>query len=212
MKVKVLVSVLRAFARVDASGGHELEAYIDQLGKAWSTAMTWSVKDLLGRAMPRAPLPDATNASVAEFREALVRLQGVVGGIAKKDFNADLAELIKALEPHDKADLAAFVRACQEALEEVSTAPPADPELVNRYVERLESTHKLSDQFLPVFEELQRDKRIKQGDLARIATALAYETAPNTPKKESLRRIWLTHESYATAAAKSRFSKGRSAA
>ena len=63
-----------------------------------------------------------------------------------------------------------------------------------------------------MYEELLTDKRIKQAELAKIASLVAYETAPSTSKKEALRRIWLVHESYATAAAKSKFSRGKSAA
>ena len=60
-----------------------------------------------------------------DFREALLRLQDMVSTIAKKDFNNDLAALIESLGPHDKKDLAAFVFACQKALE---APPPQDPD------------------------------------------------------------------------------------
>jgi hypothetical protein len=216
MKVKVLVGVLRSLVRVDEKGGHQLQASIDQLQRAWSKAMNWNVKDLLARASPRAQLPEPseTGTSVRELREALARVQSAVGAIAKKDFKTDLTELIKALEPHDRADLTAFVRACQQSLDELvtTTRSLADPVLIDQYVDRLQASHKNSEHFLPVYEELQRDKRLKQGDLARIASLIAYETPAGTSRKEALRRIWLTHDSYATAAAKSKFSSGRSAA
>lgn len=211
MKVKLLVSVLRSFVHLDASSNDQLAASIDQLGKAWASAMNWSVKDLISRAMRHTSLPDAKETSVAQFRDALLRLQTVIKDVAKKDINTDIAELISALEPYEKADLAAFVHACQLALDQL-TSPPSNSELVEQYAARLRSAHKVSDEFVPVYEELQRDKRIKQSDLARIASLVAYETPVNTPKREALRRIWLVHESYATAAAKSKLSKGRSAA
>jgi hypothetical protein len=222
MKVKEFVCVLREYARViDAHGGNDLAAVMDQLIEAWSPAMTWSMKNLLGRSGPRAPLPEAEGVSVRDFREALVRLQHVVGSIAKKGFNDDLAALINSLEPHDKKDLAAFVVACQQALERVnasktkadkSSNTSIDEALIRQYVERLQATHKDSAQFVPVYEELQANKRIKQAELAKIASLVAYETAAGTSRKEALRRIWLIHDNYATAAAKSKFSSGKSAA
>ena len=63
-----------------------------------------------------------------------------------------------------------------------------------------------------VYEALKADKRVSRTELAKIATGVAYETPTSTPRKESMRRIWIIHDSYASAAAKSKFSKGRSAA
>ena len=65
---------------------------------------------------------------------------------------------------------------------------------------------------MPVYEALKTDKRMKQADMAKIASIVSYDTPPSTKKKEALRRIWLIHDSYATAEVKSKYTSGRSAA
>ena len=170
-------------------------------------------------------LPDADEASVEEFRMAVVRLQNVVKSIAKQDVVTDLSAIIGALEPHDRKDLDAFVTACRLALEAAqagATKPkpskaPASALIVNEarveeIVQQLRETYKDAARFVPIFERMSADKTVTQADLAAIATQFSYETPPKTKRAESLRRIWLLHESYATSAAKSKFSGGKSAA
>ncbi len=225
MKVRAFLDVLRPYSAVIAAhGGRELAAHANTLGDVWATAMTWNVKDLLTKAFPSAELPEADETSVRQFREALVQLREVVKTVAKQDVVADLSSLIAALEPHDREDLGAFVKACQLALEASQSgkakkgktakkpAEPVDEARVASAVQRLRETYKDAGQFGPVYEAISNDDTVSQAELAAIATQFAYETPPTTKKPESLRRIWLVHESYATAAAKSRFSGGRSAA
>ena len=129
-----------------------------------------------------------------EFREVLARLELVVRTIAKQDFLNDLVMLIKALEPHDKEDLAAFVAACQAGLEASAPTEPKrkqtdqllNDELVADYVRRLQNSYKESEQFMPVYEALRADKGVSKAELAKIASGLAYETPASTPKKEFL--------------------------
>ena len=222
MKVREFVRVLDAYATaVAAHGDHGLSAMLAKLKKAWSKAMLWNVKDLVKRAMPQAPVPKAQDAAVAEFRKALMELESIVESVGKKGFNDDLALLIEALEPHDKDDLAGFIEACALALKESKTqqsstrtkkARDVDEDIAQHYAQRLKKSHKDPDQFVSVYEELLADRRLRLAELARIATLLAYKTAPTTKKSEVLRRIWLIHEAYASSAAKSKFSRGRSAA
>ena len=216
MKVKPFVAVLSAYAEaIAAHGDRRLVVAVSKLQQAWSPAMAWAVKDLFKRALPRTPVAIVETDTVAEFRNALVRLESIVKTVGQKGFKDDLAALIQALEPHAKEDLAAFIQACQLALKE--TAPQAravalDEDAAQQYAQLLRETHKESEKFLPVYEKLQSDKRMKQAEMARIASLVAYETAPSTKRAESLRRIWMTHEAYASSAAKSKFSGGKSAA
>jgi hypothetical protein len=224
MRVDAFVEVLSAYADVIAAyGGKRLAAEMRSLRSAWSPAMSWSMKRLLERAKPRTPVEAARDTSVQEFREALERLESVVRTVAKQDFLNDLSMLIKALEPHDREDLAAFVAACQAGLDGSASAEsqgtqkkpkdsPADDELVSDYIRRLLGSYKEPEQFMLVYEGLKADKRVSRTELAKIATGVAYETPITTPKKESMRRIWMVHDTYASAVAKSKFSKGRSAA
>ena len=49
MKVEAFVGILVKYARiVDAHGDHDLAGQMEQLARAWSPAMAWSMKDLLG--------------------------------------------------------------------------------------------------------------------------------------------------------------------
>jgi hypothetical protein len=99
-----------------------LAEQISNLAEAWKPAMSWSMKDLIGRAWPKEPLPEADETSVREFREALARLKDVVRTIGKQGFVTDLSALVGALTPHDREDLASFVKACRSAPEMVQAA------------------------------------------------------------------------------------------
>ena len=224
MKVGTLVSILRPYAAIlHANGANGLAVCIRQLADVWGPAMSWNVKDLLSRAWPNDQLPEVDESSVYEFREALIRLQEVLKAVAKQDQIKDLAAIIDALEPHDKADLEAFIKSCQLALEAAKAKRPAgkrktavtgliDQSRVTGTIARLKQTYKDAGMFGPVFEELSSGRSLNQTELAAVASGFAYDTPPTTKKAESLRRIWLVHESYCTSAAKSKFSRGRSAA
>src|SRR5262245_2222623 len=175
MKVEAFVEVLNAYAVVIAAhGGQRLAAEMQGLRGAWKPAMSWNMKRLFERAKLTAPVQEAGDISVQDFREALVRLESVVRTVAKQDFLNDLSMLIKALQPHDREDLAAFVAACQAGLDATGpdAAKPSEPKgtsdkqrdepsndgLVGEYVRRLKDSYKNSDRFLPIYEALKIDK------------------------------------------------------
>lgn len=224
MKVGTLIDVLRPYAAVVAAHGDaRLAVRMDALENAWTPIMSWDIKDLLKRAWPSDPLPEVDEASVEEFRTALIRLQDVIKTVAKQDIVKDLSAIIGALEPHDQKDLDAFVRACRLALEAAQSSParprsstasarPANEARVSGIVQQLKDTYKDATRFVPLFEQVSKDKTVTQVDMAAIATLFAYKTSSKTKRPESLSRIWLVHESYATSAAKSKFSGGKSAA
>lgn len=227
MKVEAFLSILRPYAVILAAHGSSgLANRINALADVWAPAMSWNVKDLLRRAWPTETLPQADEASVRDFREALTQLQDLLKSIAKQDQVKDLAAIIHALEPHDKAELETFIKACQLALEAAQAtkakrptsrkkavaATPIDEARVAATVGRLRETYKSADLFEPVFEQLSSNQEITQAEMASIASNFAYDTPPSTKRPESLRRIWLVHESYSTSAAKSKASAGKSAA
>lgn len=227
MKVEAFVSILRPYASLLANrGAVGLAARINALADVWSPAMSWNVKGLLRKAWPAHQLPEADESSVQDFREALVQLQDVLKAVAKQDQIKDLAAIIEALEPHDKAELESFIKACQLALEAAqaskgkrysakmksASAESVDKDRVASTIARLRETYKNAEIFEPVFEELSSEQGLNQAELAAVASAFAYDTPPTTSRTESLRRIWLVHESYSTSAAKSKASAGKSAA
>jgi hypothetical protein len=222
MKVKAFLEVLRPYAVVIAAHGSEhLATQMNALRNVWTSAMSWNVKDLLHRAWPKECLPEADETSVRDFREALVRLQDVLKTIAKQDLITDLSAVIAALEPHDREDLASFVEACRLALEAAqttkgkrkaskkATSQPVNEQRVTEIVQQLKNSYKDAEHFGPIYERLSRDESVTAPDMAAVATSFAYETSPSTKRTESLRRIWLVHESYTTSAAKSKFSAGK---
>jgi len=225
MKVQALLRLLRPYAAIlDSHGGGRLAARINALADVWAPAMSWNVKDLLSRAWPSDQLPEVDDDRVREFREALVRLLEVLKAVAKQDQIKDLAAIINALEPHDKADLESFVKACQLALEAAQAAKvrrpagkkkltvtgPVDDARVAETIAQLKETYKDTEKFGPIFATL--SPGLNQAELAAVASGFAYDTPPSTKKEESLRRIRLVHDSYCTSAAKSKFSGGKSAA
>jgi hypothetical protein len=225
MKVKAFVDVLGPYAAVIAAhGGGRLASQIAAIKDAWTPVMSWNVKDLLTRGWPATTVAEADESAVREFRLALVRLQEVVNPIAKQDFIKDLSALIEALEPHDQEDLTTFVDACREALSaskatksrkgntNIGVSKPANEKVVANAVRELKETYKDADRFMAVYEQLSANRAISAADLAAIATEFSYRTAPSTKRTESLRRIWVVHESYATSAAKSESTGGKSAA
>jgi hypothetical protein len=223
MKVSAFLSVLRPYSAVIAKNGNvRLATQINALGDAWELVMSWNIKDILVRAWPTEPLTTADDISVKEFREALVRLHEVIKPIAKQDFIKDLSSIVGALEPHDRADLESFVSACSAALQlaasaskkpsKQKTAKAINEELVQKLLEQLKSTYKDPETFSPIYEQLTSDKNITASEMAAIATEFAYPTPSTTKRAESLKRIWLIHESYTMSAAKTRFSGGKSAA
>jgi hypothetical protein len=223
MKVGKFLAVLRPYATVIAAhGGERLSAQIENLSEAWKPAMSWSMRDLIARAWPKEPIAEADETNVREFREALGRLKDVVETVAKQDFIADLSALIEALEPHDREDLASFVNACQLALKAAqptnrkSTKKAATTSIgdqrIDEIVRQLKETYKDADRFAVIYKQLSDDQAVTKADMAAIASQVAYETPPSIPRAESLRRIWTFHEAYATSAAKTKSSAGRSAA
>ena len=84
--------------------------------------------------------------------------------------------LIKALEPHDREDLAAFVAACQAGLDGSASSEPKgtsrkqpdqalNDELVADYVRRLQGSYKVPEQFMPIYEALRADKNVSRPEL-----------------------------------------------
>jgi hypothetical protein len=224
MKIEAFLGVLRPYAAIIAAQGNaRLAAQINALDDTWAPIMSWNVKDLLRRAWPAESLPEVDEASVEELRTALIRLQSVIKTVAKQDVVKDLSAVIGALEPHDREDLDAFIRACRSALEAANTAKPKsskasapakplDESRVAEIVQQLREAYKDTARFVPLFERLSADKTFTQADMAAIATLFAYKTSSKTGRTESLQRIWFVHESYTTSAAKSNFSGGKSAA
>jgi hypothetical protein len=227
MKVQAFLNILRPYAAIiDAHGGGQLAARMNALADVWSPAMSWNVKDLLSRAWPSDELPEVDEDRVHEFREAVARLQEVLKAVAKQDQIKDLAAIIDALEPHEKKGFESFIKACQLALEAAQAAKakrpagkkkptvsePVNDAHVAETIARLKQTYKDAEKFGPVFEALSAGQSLNQAELAAVASGFAYDTPTSTKKAESLRRIWLVHESYCTSAAKSKFLGGKSAA
>jgi hypothetical protein len=105
-----------------------------------------------------------------------------------------LAAIVEALEPHERADLLAFIKACQLALETVKAsktkrrstnkvaAEPVDEARVAAITQRLKDTYKDAEQFIPVYEALSAYVALGQSYVAAIASRIAYETPPTTKK------------------------------
>lgn len=219
MKVQAFLNVLRPYADIVAQSDKRLAERISTLADIWASNMSWNVKDLLSRAWPAAPVVAADEFTVQEFREALIRLQKVMEPIAKQDFLKDLSAVVGALEPHDQQDLAFFIEACRQALNSAQLAggkkkvsKSVNETLVSKIVEELRNAYKDAGRFGPLYERLAADNAVTQGDMAAIASQVAYKTPASTKRAESLRRIGVVHESYAASAAKSEAGGGKSAA
>jgi hypothetical protein len=66
-------------------------------------------------------------------------------------------------------------------------------ELVALYFDRLAQT--MGDEsFMPIFDQLGRDKGIQQPEAVALACRLAFEIAPSTPKAKALGRILERHK------------------
>jgi hypothetical protein len=113
------------------------------------------------------------------------------------------------------------VKACELALEAAQvakskgskkTVPSLDERRITEIVRELHDAYKDPALFTPIYERLSGDQTISKAEMAAIASQFAYETPPSTARVESLRRIFGKHEKYATSAAKSKSSAGKSAA
>jgi len=217
MKVAEFLVPLKVYADVLANAGSpELAHGMCRLTAAWSGAEAMQMKTLLQRFLPRRSVERSRSSpSVGDVQQALLEFERLVSNISKKDFVDDLRKLIATLESHQKADLASFAAAVQAEISGASPdeeTAPSDTGLIAAYVRRLDDSYKDEAAFKAVFQELKKDKRVKQTEMAEIASRFTISTPKSTARSESLNRIQARHQAYNTSKAKSDFFGGRSAA
>ncbi len=85
-------------------------------------------------------------------------------------------------------------------------------EIVASYLAKLEAALGDDRVFLPVFEALKADDRVKQSEAVALASRFVAPTTASTARAKALERILKRHSALATFRLKQRAMAGRSAA
>ena len=91
-------------------------------------------------------------------------------------------------------------------------APPMNEALVSAYLTRLQAAVGDEQAFMPIFEELRKDKGVKQVEAVALASRFVFELTPSTPKGKALDRIRQRHKDLYLFRLKQDAMAGRSAA
>lgn len=204
----------RAFASL-ASGLSEVgaRAYAASLNEFAAELAPFNKRDvseLLSAQAPRANTGPGT--TLGELLISLEAFSSFVELTAKPSVRAAINHLSIFLNDRREMTIRSYVDALHAAFCPDRPVPANDVSLIDAYVSALREAKHDDKRFPRLFEALSVDERLSKDDVVAIANGFAFKMAKSTSKKLALERIWKMHNASEAFAAKSRASKGKSAA
>lgn len=212
MKVAALRRVLADLSSgLSQVGAPALASALSELADSLSPFDAREVSDLKFAA----PLPDRSGIGdrmLSEPLEALSAFDAFIARTAKPTVRGALNDLRIFLNDRQHMTIRSFIDALHAAFSPERPQPANDASLVQTYVDALKDAKHDDERFPKLYKALSTDERLNKDDVVQIASKFAFKMAKSTSKKVALERIWKMHNASEAFAAKSRSTKGKSAA
>lgn len=145
--------------------------------------------------------------------QALNAFSAFIERAARPSLRTAFNDLKMVMNDRQDMTIRSFVDALHSAFTPDRPLPANDEQsVVDAYVDALGRAKHDDKKFPLLFEALSADERIGKDELVAIASRFAFRMAKSTSRKVALERIWKMHNASETFAAKSRATKGKSAA
>lgn len=158
------------------------------------------------------PKIEAEGLTVGDAFNTIRAFQGFVTRIAKPSVQTALNLAGTIVNDRQEMTIRSFIDSLHAAFSPDRPHAANDASLCDAYVDALTEAKHDDKKFPRLFEALSSDERLSKDDVVEIASKFAFKMAKSTSKKIALERIWKMHNASETFAAKSRATKGKSAA
>lgn len=200
------------------------EAGADDQADGWATLAhvfgvkpTANVADICKVLSSVERVNDGSGSKLAHLVRLIPAIENCFAKYSKKALFDDLKRVAIAIAPFSDVSVQAYAQAAIARLQEPPKSKPGKQqpampatELVEAYLQRLQSALGDEARFPEVFDSLKKDKAIKVTEAKLLARAFADLNAKS--KGDALELIWLRHDSALGARARARATGGRTAA
>lgn len=151
-------------------------------------------------------------ANLSTLVKTLRTFDGFISRAASASTRGGFYHLQTLMNDRQDMTIRSFIDALHSAFSPERPNPANDTSLVDAYVDALRAAKHDDKKFPALFETLSSDERLTKDDVVEVASKFAFKMAKSTTKKAALAGIWKMHSASETFAAKSKASKGKSAA
>jgi len=215
MKVEILADFIRSIGKMmSVAQADDKATSLLKLSKMFDGRETMTVVRFFAQTMPSEELTAQQAGQLTNLLDIMGEIKPALKSMAKPAFEKDfvLFETFLARVQHLSVDeIIAYVEE-RKVTNRVRRAPALNMDVVRQYIHLFEKNYKSADKFPVVFENMEKDRKVRKQEAAAIADQFAYKTSKSTPKKEALNRIWSVYENYQSSIAREKAQGGRSAA
>jgi hypothetical protein len=216
MKCRDFGCVLRTFADVlDVAGAPAARDQIVTFAAVFDAHPTSSVSDRARRVAALGMVGSMGSPSLGDVARLLSALKGFLDKTAKSTVLTDLDAIEKLLRDRASMELAAFVRITTEAASPRRPttgrdAPELRDDLIAHYRDKLEAALGDEEKFTAIYNDLRANAAMGKPEITALANQMTGSGART--QDAALKKIWNRHQSLVMFKAKSRATRGRSAA